>query len=90
MNLADIKYQKTTPKEVAKILIDLFQESKEDAMICAIIVKSQINMYEGLLNPKWKFWDDVTNILWPESNTDSERKFINELVSIDNPDFVEK
>lgn len=76
--------------EVAEMLIDLYQGSFEDAMLCAVLVKSQIPMYNGILNPIWKFWDDVTKILMPDSNEDKQLSFFREVVAIDRPYMIDK
>lgn len=77
-------------KEVAEMLIDLYQQSFEDAMLCAVLVKSQIPMYTGNLNPLWKFWDDVTKILMPDSTEDQQRDFFREVVALDRPYMIHK
>lgn len=76
--------------EVSEMLIDLYQGSFEDAMLCAVLVKSQIPMYTGNLNPVWKFWEDVTKILMPNSNEDQQLSFFREVVAIDRPYMIDK
>lgn len=81
-------HAKLQPHQAADLLVGLYQQSHEDAMLCAVFVKSQIPMYTGKLNPAWKFWDDVCKILYPGSTEDSEQAFIRELIEIDNPDLL--
>lgn len=51
-------------------------ESEEMAAIVAIMIKNEVPMYQGELNPKWKFWDDVIKNLLPYENEDSQRHLV--------------
>lgn len=51
---------KRTPEDVAK---ELSRDFGNKSYKAALIVRDQIPMYTGELNPKWKFWDDVVNII---------------------------
>ncbi|MGD1319546.1 hypothetical protein [Chryseobacterium sp. 2R14A] len=42
-----------------KLYTESEKNAKKLALMMAIEVLKQIPMYEGNLNPKWKFWDDV-------------------------------
>lgn len=69
-----------SPEEIAKMLCSVY--SAEDAMITVILIKSQLPMYIGELNPKWKFWDEVGKEIYPESNEDKNQSFINEVFTL--------
>lgn len=54
-----------TPAETAKVLLAHFNNT-ELAVDCVLLIRSQIPMYTGNLNPKWEYWTDVVRALMPD------------------------
>jgi hypothetical protein len=59
-----------TPEQAAELLLDIFDNNKEYARSCVMMMKYQIPQYIGNLNPLWKYWDSVATVLFGTNNQD--------------------
>ena len=71
-----IIHQTHTPQQAVELLLDIFDDNREYAKCCLLMMKSQIPMYIGNLNPLWEYWDNVATILFKTSNQDVQKQSI--------------
>lgn len=69
MNLIE-EIQSENPEYIADVLIKNFGGIL--AYDCAIVVQSQLSMYEGDINPKWKFWNEIARIVYEKVSTEQQ------------------
>lgn len=77
MNLLEI-FKEQSSSETARTLCAMY-DSKDNARATVIMLKAQIPMYKGNLNPEWKFWNDVLDNIFIATE-DEHRKWLLERI----------